>query len=427
VSAPLHPWLTKTHGLHAVWIRLAPWKQRGLTAALVALGVLAIAKHEWLHNRLLGPTHPGSPARKSSATTPTTVASDDAHDTITPHQLGSHTGKVFSSLTIADWPAVLEKKRLHALESDLADAMRAMPMVADACVRFDERVEKGLAPKRMVSANVILKLKSATHQPEDDRWLKTIRTMVAGSYVGLREDDIRIVDLTSGNAYTTDTVNDAATIEWNKQRLRRTQESHWEEKICEILRSLQEEFDVSVTVNDRLSESTQTESSAAGDAGNHGEIVAAVFLKRDLDQFPGDPQWQRQYETLMGTLQSLDPRMKVSIFAVPRDERPAGSALAQIERWFQTAQQHDRALRIAAAGLVLASVWGIGIVFRRLQWKAQLKAIRVEVDLDDQPDLSEVCDEPMPDQELIYRVESIVRENPDAAAKVIQSWVRKAG
>lgn len=323
-------------------------------------------------------------------------------------------------------PAVLEKKRVHALESDLADAIRQMPVVEDASVRFDERIVRGLSTQRLVSANVILKLKGTSDQPVDDHWLKTIRTMVAGSDVDLQEENVRIVDLTNGRFYTSDATNGLADVEWNKLNLKRSQEKYWEDKIRQVLKSLQEESDISVTVNDALvntsppvnAESTETEQA------QRGEIVASVFLKRDVSRLAGDPQWQQQHTTLLETLQSMDPRMHVSIFAVDREGTPKLAAGPWSREWARGLATQYKNRNVIAAGIILIVVWSLCVGFRRMRIRSQLQAFRDEAAAAYYEEPAEECGE---EQELVSRVGTIVRDNPDVAAQVIHNWMRKAG
>ncbi|MDA1177370.1 MAG: hypothetical protein O2931_01105, partial [Planctomycetota bacterium] len=265
-----------------------------------------------------------------------------------------------------------------------------------------------------------------------NHWLRTIRTMVAGSDVDLQEENVRIVDLTNGRIYTSDDANGLADVEWGKLNMKRSQEKYWEDKIGRVLTSLQEDFEISVTVNDAFAQASPTDNDDSPETDKtlqRGEIVASVFLKRDISRLSSDSQWQQQHATLVGTLQAMDPRMHVSIFAVPREESPQLAAQPWTLPWAQgkwaeaTANRHQN-WNVAAAGIVLIVIWSLCVGFRRRRIRAQLNALRAEASA---TYYEEPAEEFVEEQDLVSRVGTIVRDNPDVAAQVIHNWMRKAG
>jgi flagellar M-ring protein FliF len=97
-------------------------------------------------------------------------------------------------------PAQRQARWKFAGEQELASYLRALDDIDDATVRFDEVRHDGLQPSHAIRAMVVLKpTRGTVLVPER---LQSVCELVAASRVGMSPSDVTVLDLGSGQTFT---------------------------------------------------------------------------------------------------------------------------------------------------------------------------------------------------------------------------------
>jgi flagellar M-ring protein FliF len=95
--------------------------------------------------------------------------------------------------------AAARERMKIAKQEALADMIRAMPWVEEAGVVYDEQPPQGLSRTKLVTGSV--SVLPAAGELLDARRAKMLQKLVASSLVGMKPDDVAVIDLGNGGEY----------------------------------------------------------------------------------------------------------------------------------------------------------------------------------------------------------------------------------
>ncbi len=122
-----------------------------------------------------------------------------------------------------------------ARQSELQNIINHLPGVEKSAVQIDEQVERGLNPKKIITASVNVVPKG--NQPLDEQRVRAIRCTVASAVAGLKPEAVTVVDLGTARPFPGTSGGDAAagTSVGDYADYKKRLELDWQEKISGAL------------------------------------------------------------------------------------------------------------------------------------------------------------------------------------------------
>jgi flagellar biosynthesis/type III secretory pathway M-ring protein FliF/YscJ len=322
-----------------------------------------------------------------------------------------------------------ENRIHHAAEQDLARNIRTLPGIEDAFVRVNIKQEGGLQRTVSAAASVNVKCESADVLNADTA--QTIRMIVADCYPALEPINVNVIDLVSKRKYPAGVATDAAAND--PMARRQAIENFWQQKLASSLQSY-EGVQIVVNVapeNEPITGATEQfrvfvnvptsfyvnawQSRNQLSTGVQGAIPDPDDLKvlREKTESKIEQVVQGLCGTAVVTVQTFDD----SISRQP--ESP--DRLFDLFGWLKAIWP-----LVAAAGALCFFVWNV-----RTGLRSQNADPTPRPRVGEQSRRPEtVSDEASFDHpatvDLRERLSAVVRSDPDAAAQVLQNWMKEA-
>jgi flagellar biosynthesis/type III secretory pathway M-ring protein FliF/YscJ len=348
-------------------------------------------------------------------------------------------------------------RRQAELERKLAQAITHLGGIDKATVRFDERSSGGLKPETSISASVLIDCQPNTRL--DKRTVDVIRHMVAGERIGLQPSNVTVTDLRSRTVYSDET--DSWADGGLRQSLEKRQcEETWQQKIMAALSHIRAAKVVVTAHFDPSAANSGDENASTIDQHGRAEKVTrpitrlAVLVNvpssyyRDLWKSAKGASSKTSYERADVELRKLRSQTEQAIAAMVKTLTSVSAAQTHVTVTSfddlavdslppaRGSAAHLSKTRLAAATVLAAAV--AGIVFRVvLSIKTRLAhgndGVAVEppsLNADSahrSGEYDEAGSVSSSDANLRQQLAEAVRRDPQAAAKVLEKWMRQAG
>lgn len=344
------------------------------------------------------------------------------------------------------------KRRVsHALDQDLASQIRAMPGIEDATVYYDERDERGFEAKTVYSASVSV-------VPAEDYLLSreqihAIRVLVASARPGLEPADVSVTDLGTSRAYA-GMVEEVALIPRAEDYLllKKRVERDWQDKIRHVLQFIPDaqivvgadlplqELPVSAPIGQsieprRLAVSVSIPESFYGrvwrnktrGSHSHSQVPTAAELRQLREQY------ERQVHAAVHPMLPA-PGLEGSSVVVTTFDDLATAPQPAWSGWkgWRTSLRTQPAIWLVAVAVPTALLFGLHALRRKkLRRRSQEPETLVfsdyaTTDVGEGPALFDP-DQQMDERQLRETLVTLVREDPDGAARVLHRWLERAG
>lgn len=116
-----------------------------------------------------------------------------------PATYGSHTEKALNTTDIFSSRLKQDQRMKHSKEMELAQIVSKMQGIGRASVIIDIGDERGIAPKKIFSASVSVETIGSV--PLEESRVQAIRSLVAGSFAGMKPESIAVIDLKNNRSY----------------------------------------------------------------------------------------------------------------------------------------------------------------------------------------------------------------------------------
>ena len=354
----------------------------------------------------------------------------------------SHATDAINKPSIFELPAQNRARIQNAIQQDLADDIRELPGVEEASVRVHVKESNGLPRRVTVSASVSVRCENDTTLPPDTA--NTIRQLVAGIHEQLSPVDVGVIDLTTGKAYPAGSPVEIRASATNAAFAENEKiERHLQAKVEHSLRGYP---GARVVVNTRLQNR---------DAENQEQLCVVVEIPTSYYY----REWQARHEALIGTpggmpnakdLATLRESTESEIERITR--QLCGDVVVAVKTFNDSLGNAESPRTIVVAQEWLSKQWPIVLAIGAVL----LFAWNIRVGLKPPPTVTEMpsADSPPessrtmfetsetdPQRELQHSVSpsiklqagdlreklsSVVRSDPDAAARVLQDWMKEA-
>jgi flagellar M-ring protein FliF len=150
-----------------------------------------------------------------------------------PSAFGSHFQKAIDSSSPWTSRGTQELKTKQGYQQDLAHIIKNMKFISNAAVNYDIREEKGLNPKKIITASVSVMPKGG--QPLDERKVAAIRNVISNA-LGMPAESVAVTDLTNGIPFPAGKPGDAGFGNQSPEfQTRVAAESSYNQKIADAL------------------------------------------------------------------------------------------------------------------------------------------------------------------------------------------------
>lgn len=396
---------------------------RGFTEAELQRIEIAFAKANLNEHEIVG-RRIRVPAKRYSVY----VSAFDDSGVKDPH--GSHVAEQMNKQRFFESNGQTENRIRHADEQDLARNIRMLPGIIDAKVRVNIRRNGGLQQSVTASAGVNVRCESEDVLNAD--MAQTIRMIVAAYDPALAAEDVDVIDLTYGRKYPAGYETGLAESRNDPTSQKREIENYWQQKLSATnLQSYGVEHIV-VNCSDEAIQGTSERRLRV-----FADVPTSYYYKswQSLNQFSkrtrrGTPSAddlkvlrEKNELKIERVIQGICGNAVVTI-ATFNDaivgEPDVGWRFANVHGWLSKSWP-----LIAGMGALCFFVWNVraGLQPRRhfpsLRQDAQPQSVEHETIDRTANTNSETID-------LRERLSAVVRNDPDAAAQVLQDWMKEA-
>ncbi|MCA9196902.1 MAG: hypothetical protein KDA87_05160 [Planctomycetales bacterium] len=372
---------------------------------------------------------------------------------IMPERFRSHVSEAINSATPWVTPSQQSLRVKNAQELDMAMAVRSLPGIEDAIVRYDEVQETSFNAKKVLSASVQILCLPNTEL--NQTMVASIRNMVAGTRSDLRPENVTVADLNAGRVYPSASVDPQAAELQQQLATKEMLEHQWEAQFAAALKHIPG-VDVVVTApmpqwgsedrdQARVESSTTDSSTSLRVLVNIPNSYYRNQVQKRRKQFAGTTkellsQVRSETEDFVQTTvkqitSSSDVDAKnTSVVVQAIDETSPSTSLASSSLPTTWLQKHGPAMG-AMAILVLGffafqMVQGQTKIARQTESSEPNLKIFQETELPSNvptPVASSSPDSPDELDRLKQQLSEMVQQDPDAAAKLLTDWMSQAG
>ncbi len=150
-----------------------------------------------------------------------------------PAEFGDYLNRAVTSANYFGSRQQQEAALRVARQRELQNILNHLPGIEKSAVQIDEQMERGLHPKKLVTASVNIVPKNS--QPLDEARIRAIRCAVASSIAGLKPEGVTVVDLGAARSYPGTSSADGSSAGGDYAELKRRLEADWQEKIAAAL------------------------------------------------------------------------------------------------------------------------------------------------------------------------------------------------
>ena len=350
----------------------------------------------------------------------------------------THAADALNSKSLFELPTQNRARIEMAKQQDLAEVIRKLPSVEEAWVRVNVEEVSRLPRKVNVSASVKVQCGSGTKLPPDTAQM--IRQIVASEYEELTPVDVGVFDLTSGKSHSAGEQIESV-LAANHHNLRTEQrERHLQET---VERSLHAYPGSRVVVNTRLN---ATADPRPEQICVFVQIPRSHYIRTWEAKENGLPSRARMgtaNQQLSLLRSSTESKVKQDIQQLCGDGVVV--AVSSFDDSFASTPNRVQAINdwlstgwpmLLGAGALIFFVWNVrsGMI---PQTPNHADELAVETQLADMQPTSNELNHSLDTQntaptidihtgQLRERLSSVVRNDPDAAAKVLQDWMKEA-
>ncbi|HEY6564777.1 MAG TPA: hypothetical protein VIY86_09795 [Pirellulaceae bacterium] len=333
------------------------------------------------------------------------------------------------------------ERHLREKERELATILRAMPVIEDATVRFDEaRHLDGPRECRQIRGMVVVQ--SARKEILLPEALQAIRELVVSRCAGLSTQDVTILDLTTGQSFRGDRAMTPEQLAQCFAHRKATYEAHWTRKVRELLAFLP---GASVATEVSLAQATLVPTHVRVSVAVPDSYFERVWRQRQQQSGgairPPTPQERAELEgetrgrleTMLAELRPSGPRETDGISIVVTGYASSPDGVGDM-----TALQSPNATVAAVILLMVVACAVLLVGFLRDVWGGRKDGPERSGNDEDEgspprweasqrstaanPPRASTLPMAAPEPALA----ELVRDNPSAAAKTFQSWINPA-
>ena len=328
------------------------------------------------------------------------------------------------------------ERRQHAREKELRLAIRELPGVNDVTVLFDETAPRSLRAEKEITA--VVNVRTPEGQPLDPDAVRTIHDMVRYFKAGLMSKNILITDLRAGTTYPGSMLPELGSAT-ARAMLQRELERQWRERLISVLSFVP---DARVAIHVRLANQ-----SASVDQPHDVRVSVGVptsYLHRI--QVARHNRRPRDSGESVPTLEQIEQQTREKIQLAVGFHLPGAPTEAEVKnlvivtsfedlpsltsipptRWFQRFQSASAWIFVAVIAVGVG--WTAYLVqsqrVRSTTDEPQLKVVTEDVDVAEHSSQRDV--ETTDDDLLRERLQILVEEDPEAAARSLANWIDKA-
>ena len=354
----------------------------------------------------------------------------------------THATAAINKTNIFELPALNRARIQMAKQQDLAEVIRKLDSVEDARVSVNIEETRRLPREMKVSASVNVECESGT--PLDPQTAQTIREIVAGDYEDISPIDVGVIDLTSERRFPAGEAIESFTLAADREFARNEVRERRLQEIVE--KSLQAYPGARVVVNTQL---TAAERSAPNQLCVFVQIPSSYYYRA----------WRSRTETMSGRRSGTPVAQELTLLRSSTESKIKQNtqqlcgdgivvAVSSFDDSLQTQPNHLQATTdwlatnwplLLAVGAVCFFVWNIRTGLTRPN-AHQTNEASFESAPDNESTVANVPGEATGDGEsphfpetidiqtgqLRERLSNVVRNDPDAAARILQDWMKEA-